>query len=293
MSESIGFLGLGSMGQAMALSLLNAGYSVKVYNRSADKTNAAVDAGAEAGSYPSDVVERGGIVVSMVANDEALEAITLGPDGLLSRLGPGGIHLSMSTVSPQIARRMTELHEQHGCSYVAAPVFGRPDAAANHQLWIAVAGKAEPKERIQPLLKVLGQGAFDFGEDPSNANVVKISGNFMIAAAMEAMGEAALFAEQNGVDRSKLIDMLSHTIFASSIYQNYGKKIAERNYTPVGFQLKLGLKDVNLVLHTAEQVELPLPLASLLHDRFLSGIAKGRAEHDWIEIVEGISDNAK
>jgi 3-hydroxyisobutyrate dehydrogenase-like beta-hydroxyacid dehydrogenase len=198
----------------------------------------------------------------------------------------------MSTVSPEISRKMYALHEQQGCSYVAAPVFGRPEAAANKLLWIAVAGKAAAKERIHGVLDALGQGIFDFGEDPSNANIVKISGNFLIVAAMEAMGEVAMLAEKNGVDRSKMIDMFSHTLFASSIYQNYGKKIAEKNFSPVGFEMKLGLKDVNLVLDVAEQSQLPLPLASLAHDRFVSGLAKGRGDHDWMEIVLGVSDDA-
>jgi 3-hydroxyisobutyrate dehydrogenase-like beta-hydroxyacid dehydrogenase len=292
MNESIGFIGLGNMGRPMVSGLLKAGYAVKAYNRDPSKLQAVVEAGAESGSRPSDVTKSGGIVISMVANDAALEEITLGQDGLLAHLGPGGIHISMSTVSPEIARKMHALHEQQGCSYVAAPVFGRPEAAANKLLWVAVAGDAAAKERIHGVLDALGQGVFDFGEDPSNANIVKLSGNFLIVAAMEAMGEVALLAEKNGVDRSKMIDMFSHTIFASSIYQNYGKRIAEKNFSPVGFEMKLGLKDVNLVLDVAEQSHLPLPLVSLAHDRFVSGIAKGRGEHDWMEIVLGASDDA-
>lgn len=292
MKESIGFIGLGNMGQPMALNLLRAGYAMKAYNRDPSKLKAVIEAGATSGSHPSDVAERGGIVVSMVANDAALKEISVGPDGILSHLGPGGIHISMSTVSPETARKLSALHELQGCSYVAAPVFGRPEAAASRQLWICVAGKAAAKERVDAVLKALGQGIFDFGEDPSNANIVKVSGNFLIVAAMEALGEAALLAEKNGVDRVKMIDMLTHTIFAGPIYQGYGKRIAEKSFTPVGFEMNLGLKDVNLVLDTAERSLLPLPLASLAHDRLLAGVAKGRGKHDWAELVLGISDDA-
>jgi 3-hydroxyisobutyrate dehydrogenase-like beta-hydroxyacid dehydrogenase len=292
MRESIGFIGLGNMGQPMVLNLLRANYTVKAYNRNSDKLKAVIEAGAIGGSHPSDVVERGGIVMSMVANDAALEEITVGQDGILTRLGPGGVHISMSTVSPETARKLSALHEQQGCSYIAAPVFGRPDSAANRLLWICVAGKVTAKERAEPVLKSLSQGIFDFGEDPSNANIVKISGNFMVVAAIEALGEVALLAEKNGIDRIKMIDMLTSTIFTGSVYQGYGKRIAEKNFTPVGFELGLALKDVNLVLAVAERSQLPLPLASLAHDRLLAGIANGLGKHDCTEMVRGISDDA-
>lgn len=292
MSDAVGFIGLGNMGEPMAQSVLKAGYHVKVYNRDLSKTQRLVNAGAQRCVRPSDVVTAGGIVISMVANDAALEAVTLGQDGLLAHLGPGGIHLSMSTVSPELARRLSELHEQQGCTYIAAPVFGRPEAAAAKLLWIAVAGKAEAKERVQPVLEAIGQGIFDFGTEPFNANIVKISGNFLIASAMESVGEICVLAEKNGVDCTKLIDMLSQTLFSCPIYQGYGKKIAAKDFTPVGFQMKLGLKDINLVLNAAEQSQVPMPFASHLHDRFLSGIARGRGERDWMEITRGISDDA-
>src|SRR5205085_4368034 len=196
-----------------------------------------------------------GIVVSMVANDQALEEIVMSP-GFLERLGSGGIHLSMSTVSPFTARKLAEIHAKQGSTYLAAPVFGRPDAAAAQKLWICVAGPQAAKERVQPLLKAMGQGVFDFGEDPGAANIVKLCGNFLIVSAMEAMAEVLTLAEKSGLDRLAVIDMLTRTMFSAPIYQNYGKRIAEKRHTPAGFRQSLGLKDINLARETADHTTL-------------------------------------
>jgi 3-hydroxyisobutyrate dehydrogenase-like beta-hydroxyacid dehydrogenase len=292
MSEQIGFIGLGNMGQPMARNLLNAGFALRVYNRNASKAEPLVAQGTQQVFKPSDVVEPGGIVITMVANDSALESVVLGEDGFLERLGPNGIHLSMSTVSPATARKLADLHAKHGSIYLAAPVFGRPEAAAARKLWICLSGAQPGKERVQPILNVLGQGVFDFGEDPGAANVVKLAGNFLIASAMEAMAEALTLAEKNGIERSKVIDMLGQTSFACPIYQIYGKVLAEEHYTPAGFLLSLGFKDVNLVLQTAESATMPMPFASLLHDRFLTAIAKGRGDMDWSALALGVSEDA-
>ncbi|HZU68109.1 MAG TPA: NAD(P)-dependent oxidoreductase [Ktedonobacteraceae bacterium] len=292
MSEQIGFIGLGNMGQPMARNLLKAGFELRVYNRNPAKAEPLVAQGARQVSRPGEVVEPGGIVITMVANDAALEQVVLGESGLLERLGSNGIHLSMSTISPATARKLAELHAKHGSIYVAAPVFGRPEAAAAQQLWINISGPQAAKERAQPVLKALGQGIFDFGEDPGAANVVKLAGNFLVAAAMEAMAEALTLAEKNGIDRSQVIEMFGQTIFNSPIYRNYGKAIAQKRYTPAGFYLSLGLKDVSLVLQTANEARMPMPFGSLLHDRFMSSIAKGRGEMDWSALALGVSEDA-
>ncbi|HTD19987.1 MAG TPA: NAD(P)-dependent oxidoreductase [Ktedonobacteraceae bacterium] len=291
MSEQIGFIGLGNMGQPMAGSLLKAGYTLTVYNRTASKAEPLVAKGAKLARQPSEAVQPGGIVVSMVANDQALEEIVMSP-GFLERLGPNGIHLSMSTVSPFTSRKLAELHTQHGSIYLAAPVFGRPEAAAAQKLWICLAGPQAGKERVRPVLEAMGQGIFDFGDDPGAANIVKLCGNFMIVSAMEAMAEALTLAEKSGLDRSAVIEMFTQTMFAAPIYQNYGKMIAEKRYTPVGFQQKLGLKDVNLVREVAEYAIMPMPLASLMHDRLLAGVAKGRGEMDWSALSLDVLENA-
>ncbi len=292
MAESIGFTGLGNMGQPMARNLLKAGFKLRVYNRNPSRAEPLVAQGAQQVSHPNEAVEPGSTVITMVANDSALENVVLGENGLLEKLGPDGIHISMSTISPATARKLAELHEKQGSSYVAAPVFGRPQAAAAQQLWICVSGPPTAKERVLPILNALGQGVFDFGEEPGAANVVKLSGNFLIASAMEAMAEALTLAEKNGIDRSKVIEMFGQTIFSCPIYQNYGKAIAEKRYMPAGFYLSLGLKDVSLVLQTADSAKMPMPLASLLHDRMMAGIARGRGEMDWASLSLGVSEDA-
>jgi len=291
MSEMIGFIGLGNMGQAMASSLLKAGYTLTVYNRTLSKAEALTAKSARLAHQPSEAVTKGGIVISMVANDQALEEIVMS-QGFLERLGPGGIHLSMSTVSPETSRKLAQLHTQHGSIYLAAPVFGRPEAAATQKLWICLAGPHLARERVQPVLKALGQGIFDFGEDPGAANIVKLCGNFLILSAMEAMAEALTLAEKNGIARSAVIDMLTHTLFSAPIYQTYGKMIAEKRHTPAGFRQTLGLKDLNLVRDVAEHATMPMPLASLLHDRLLAGIAKGRGDMDWSALSLDVLENA-
>ncbi len=288
-TKAVGFVGLGSMGAPIAKNVLEAGYHLRVYNRDARKGEDIVKAGAQRGEGPADVVEAGGIVITMLANDEAVESVT---QNFLPKLGPGGVHVSMSTISPSLSRRMVELHKQHECDYVTAPVFGRPDAAAAKKLWIVVAGDEQAKERVKPMLAAVSQGIFDYGDDPAIANIIKIGGNFMIASAMEAMGEMLTLAEKNGVDRSKVIDMFTQTLFGAPAYKNYGPAIAERKYEPVGFQLKLALKDLNLILGAAEEAQMPMPLANLLHDRLLRGVSNGRGGQDWVALTQTIDEDA-
>jgi 3-hydroxyisobutyrate dehydrogenase-like beta-hydroxyacid dehydrogenase len=277
----IGFIGLGSMGLPMASNLLAADHKLRVYNRTASKADPLVKGGAELMSTSAAVASPGGIVITMVADDAALDAMVVGVDTIAHRLAPGGIHISMSTIAPATSRKLAQYHAENGSLYVAAPVFGRPEAAAAKRLWTCVSGPQHAKQRIAPILDAMGQKTFDFGEEIGAANAVKLSGNFMIAAAMEAMAEALAMLEKSGVDRVAAIEMLSSTLFACPVYQGYGTAIAHMRHTPAGFRLPLGLKDVELVLKTGGEVRAPMPMADLLRDRFLSSIAKGRGEMDW------------
>ena len=290
--EAIGFIGLGLMGEPMAANLMKAGSAVTVYNRTAAKAVRLVEMGAKLAARPADVAMSGGIVITMVADDRALLEVTTGDDCFGERLGSGGVHLCMSTVSPETAERLSAWHVQRGSQYVAAPVFGRPPAAAAGKLWIVVSGSAPAKARARPLLDAMGQGVFDFGEAPRAAKLVKLAGNFLILSAVEALGEAQTLAEKNGVDRKALSDFLTQTIFACTVYQSYGPIIAAGGPEQIGFQLKLGLKDVKLVLEAAERAAAPMPLASLVRDRFVSAIAKGRGEMDWTAVTLGIAEDA-
>ena len=289
--QKIGFVGLGNMGLPMAANLLEAGYELIVYNRTAAKAEPLVAMGSRRADRAGDVAQHGGIVVSMLADDAAVEALVTG-EMLAERLAPDGIHVSMSTVSPALTRKLAAYHAARGSVMVAAPVFGRPDAAKAKQLRICVSGPSDAKAQVQPILEAMGQGIFDFGEHPDAANVVKLAGNFMIAAALEAMGEALTMVRKNGVDPIATIEMLTKTLFAAPVYQGYGAAIAHGKFTPAGFRLPLGLKDIDLVLRTAEEAHAPMPIASLLHDRFVSAIAKGRADMDWSAIALGAADDA-
>jgi 3-hydroxyisobutyrate dehydrogenase-like beta-hydroxyacid dehydrogenase len=264
MSETIGFIGLGLLGLPIATNLLNAGYSLRVYNRTASKAEALVAKGAQRMSRPADVVLSGGIVATIVWDDAALESVVMS-DGFLEQLGPDGIHLSMSTVLPETSKKLAALHAQHGSIYIDAPIFGRPEAAVARQLWIPFAGPQRAKERVRPLLKAMGaQGIFDFGEEVGAANIVKLVGNFLIVSAGHSIREALTMAEKNGVDPKAVIDMLTQTLFTSPIYQSHGKRMVEKaapfNQSPIP------LKDVGLFQKTAQQVELATPIASLLED---------------------------
>lgn len=292
MNQIIGFVGLGSMGLPMATNLVKAGFSLQVYNRTPDKAQPLVAQGAKLVNSPQDVVASDGVVITMLANDQALEDVVLGENGILERLGAGGIHLSMSTVSPATADKLAKYHGQRGSHYLAAPVFGRPDAAAASKLWICLAGNGAAKEKVLPLLNVLGQGVFDFGEQVGAANIVKLTGNFLIVSAIEAMAEAFTLAEKNGIERTKVAELFGKTLFSCPIYQNYGRQIAQEQYQPAGFKLSLGLKDVSLVLQTATSSQMPMPLASLLHERLMAAVTKGRGDIDWTGLALEISEEA-
>jgi 3-hydroxyisobutyrate dehydrogenase-like beta-hydroxyacid dehydrogenase len=292
MKPVIGFVGLGNMGQPMAGNLLKAGYPVRVWNRSTDRAVPLVVQGATRVSRPEEVAESGALLLSSLSNDQVLEEVVGTNRELLRRLGPGGIHVSTSTVAPATSRRLAEGHQQYGVTYLAAPVLGRPDAAAAARLWIFLSGPSEAKERVQPVLRVLGQGVFDLGEDPGAANVVKLACNFLLASALEAMAEAFALAEKNGIARSCVADLLTQTVFDCPVYRNYGKQIAEQRYEPALFKLSLGLKDIGLALQTAAASKVPMPLASLLHDHLLAAVAKGRGELDWTGLAGEVSEGA-
>jgi 3-hydroxyisobutyrate dehydrogenase-like beta-hydroxyacid dehydrogenase len=292
MQPVIGFVGLGNMGHPMAANLLKAGYSVRVWDRTAARAAELAAQGATSVSRPEDVAETGTVVISSLSNDRVLEGVAGTNRDLLRRLGPGGVHVSTSTIAPETSRRLAEGHKVFGVAYLAAPVLGRPDAAAAAKLWVFLSGPPEAKERALPILRILGQGVFDLGEDPGAANVVKLTCNFLLASAIEAMAEAFTLAEKNGIDRRRLADLLPQTVFDCPVYRNYGRQIAEQRYEPALFKLSLGLKDIGLVLQTAASSRMPMPLAGLLHDRLLAADAKGRGDLDWTGLAGEASEAA-
>lgn len=274
----IGFIGLGNMGSAMAANLINAGHTVTAYNRSFDKV-AALD-----GARPARTVAeacRGDVVVSMLAHDEAVEAVTFGADGIIANLADSAVHVSCSTISVALADRLAEAHATAGQGFVSAPVFGRPEAARAAKLFVVVAAEPELVQRVSPLFDAVGQRTFVLAETPSTANLVKLSGNFLIGAVIESLGEAIALVGKAGVDKEQYLEVLTSTLFGSPAYQVYGGLLAREEFTPAGFTATLGLKDVRLVLAAGEQLRVPLPVASLLRDRFLTLLSTGGADLDW------------
>ena len=292
MTQTVGFIGLGSMGLPMARRLLDAGYALRVYNRTPGKAVELLERGAREVKTPAETVEPGGIVITMLANDAALETVTLGEHGMAVALGAGGIHLSMSTVSPHLACRLAEAHRAHGSHYLAAPVLGRPTAAAAGKLFILLSGLAEAKRRVSPLLEAMGQGTHDLGEDPAQGHIAKLAANFMILASIETYAETLTFAEKNGIGRMEMMKLLTGTILNAPLFHLYGELLAKEEYTAPGFKLALGLKDIELILETGVDSRTPLPAADLVHNRLLTAMAKGRGELDMTALALGVSEDA-
>ncbi|WFU08174.1 NAD(P)-dependent oxidoreductase [Rhizobium sp. CB3090] len=280
----IGFIGLGQMGSAMAANLLKAGHEVAVYNRTRDKAEALVGQGAKIAATVAEACG-GEAVFTMLANDDALSAVVDSDGGMLASLGKGAIHISSSTISIALSERLTREHAAAGQRFIAAPVFGRPEAAAAAKLFVAAAGEPGAIEAVTPLFEAIGQRTFVLGEEPKAANLVKLSGNFLIASVIESLGEAMALVEKGGVDRHEYLDLLTSTLFNAPVYKTYGGLIADRKFKPAGFAAPLGQKDIRLALAAGEALNVPLPLASLLRDRFLTLLAHGGEYLDWSAVA--------
>jgi len=287
---NVGFLGLGQMGKAIALNLLRAGHRLCVWNRSPGPAQELAAAGAQVAARPPDTA-RAEVLMTMLADDEVERAVLL-EQHVLEAAAPGLVHVNLATVSVAFAKELARLHRERGIAYVSAPVFGRPEVAQAAKLNIVIAGEESALERVRPLLAAIGERVWPVGADPERANVVKLAGNFMIASALESMGEAVALAHGYGVEASELLQILTSTLFAAPVYQIYGRIIAERRYEPAAFRLRLGLKDVRLALQAAESAHVPMPFASVLRDNLLAGMASGQAEHDWAAIARIIMQRA-
>jgi 3-hydroxyisobutyrate dehydrogenase-like beta-hydroxyacid dehydrogenase len=280
---NVGFIGLGHMGAGIAANLLRAGHCVTVYNRTPAKAEALVAQGATRASRIADAC-RGEAVITMLADDDAVADVVLGEGGVVESLPVGALHVSSSTISISMSERLATAHAKAGQRFVAAPVFGRPDMAAAGRLFIAAAGEPAAVAAAAPLFDAIGQKTFIVSETPKAANLVKLSGNFLIAAAIEALGEAIALVGKGGVERHQYVDMLTSTLFDAPIYKTYGALIAGGKFEPAGFSAPLGAKDIRLALAAGEELRVPLPLANLLHDRFLTLLAHGGDKLDWSAI---------
>jgi 3-hydroxyisobutyrate dehydrogenase-like beta-hydroxyacid dehydrogenase len=276
----IGFIGLGKMGQGMAANLMKAGHRVTVYNRSPGRADALVRQGATAAGSVAEASDAE-VVFTMLSDDGAVEAVAFGENGIVASLASGATHVSSSTISVALSERLEAAHADAGQRYAAAPVFGRPEAASAAKLFVIAAGIPQVLEPLYPLFDAIGQRTFVVSERPHTANLVKLSGNFLIASAIESVSEAVALVAKAGVDRQQYVDILTSTLFAAPAYQTYGGLIAREEFEPAGFAASLGLKDVRLVLAAAEQLQVPLPVASLLRDRLLTLVATGGGHLDW------------
>lgn len=291
--EKIAFVGLGNMGLPMAQLLLNAGYSLQVFNRTKEKARQLSQQNLTVCNTPKEAAKDCKIIVTMLADDAILNDAVSGDNGFLSTLKEGTVHISMSTIAPETSQHMATVHAKTGAHYLAAPVFGRPDAAAAKKLWICVSGQTEIKQKVKHVLEAMCQGVVDFGEEAGAANAIKIIGNFMILSSLEMMGEAFTLGEKFGIERSTISQFFGDTVFNAPIYKNYGKLIAERNFENVGFKSRWALKDIRLALALADKQEMPMPLAALVHSRLLSGLANDLGDRDMTEVFEkGISKDA-
>jgi len=278
----LAFIGAGNMGSAMARNLLRAGHQVTVYNRTRARAEPLREDGAALADSPADAARGVDAIVTMLAEDQAVEQAV---ESFVETLARGAIHIGMSTIGVACSKRLAERHAARGQAYVAAPVFGRPVAAAAAKLWIVAAGPPEAIERCQPVFDALGRGTSVVGADPWLANAVKLSGNFLIAAALESMGEAFALVRKSGVDAGQFLEIINTALFNSPLYAGYGGAVAKEQFEPAGFKLRLGFKDLRLVQEAAESAAVPMPLAGVLRDRFLAAMARGEGDLDWAAIA--------
>ncbi|MGD1077978.1 MAG: NAD(P)-dependent oxidoreductase [Candidatus Sulfotelmatobacter sp.] len=281
----VGFIGVGSMGSGIGRNLIKAGHTLVVYNRTRSRAEELQPLGATVAGTPGAAAARVEALITMLADDPAVEDVILGPGRALQSLPKDAVHIGMSTISVALSRRLMGLHREKQQYYVAAPVFGRPDAAAAAKLFIVAAGPVKQIERCQILFDVIGQKTFVVDEEAPSANVIKLAGNFLIATVIEGLAEAFALVRKSGLDSNKFLEVLTGSLFAAPIVQNYGGMIAKGQFEPVGFKLPLGFKDNRLVLAAAEEAAVPMPMASLIHDRFVTAMAQGLSDGDWSAIA--------
>ena len=279
---NFGFIGLGNMGSAIAGRLLEAGHSLSVWNRSPEPARRLAERGARVAADAEEAF-RGDVVFSMLSDDQVTRSVLI-DSGVLARADPGAtrIHVNMATISAALGDELAERHRERGIGYLAAPVLGRPDVAAAGKLTVLMAGPRQMIEVVQPVLEgTIGQKVWRLGERASQANVVKLAVNFMLAAAIESMGEAAALASGYGIEPRELFELIGQSLFPGPVYQGYGRLLAEGRFEPAGFKARLGLKDVRLALAAADAATTPMPVGSLIRDTMLEALARGEGEKEF------------
>jgi 3-hydroxyisobutyrate dehydrogenase-like beta-hydroxyacid dehydrogenase len=278
--KRVGVVGLGHMGRAFAANLVADGHKVSVYDRDKERIAALLPTGVRGAERLGDLADCD-VVLTSLPDDDALSAVALGPAGLVAVLAAGAVHISTSTVSPPASRRVAEEHSSHGQNYVTAPVLGNPDFARERKLFVLAAGSPSAMQKVRPLLERLGQRVFVIGAEPPLANLVKLAANALTATTLECMGEVLALLRKGGVDGHLAYDVLTNSLFDSRVHKTYGGKIVDERYSPPGLAVPLAIKDLRLALSEAERAAVPMPAASLVHDRLVGMVARGWAELDW------------
>ncbi len=281
----VGFLGLGRMGQAMAGRVLDAGHDLIVYNRTRSKAAELEQQGARVADDVAGACRDRDVVLSMLADDESLELLSTMPDGVIASLPAGAPYVPMGTHGVSILDRLAKLHGEAGQVLVAAPVLGRPEAAASGQLGIVPAGPRETVKKLEPLFLDIGRRTFDGGTNPAGAAAVKLANNMVLGCAIEAMGEGFALVRKFGVDPQSFYEVMTEGLFSAPAYKVYGAIIAKQSYDQVGFTTALGLKDTRLMLAAGEVANVPLPSMNVYRDRLLGAIAHGEGEMDWAVVA--------
>jgi 3-hydroxyisobutyrate dehydrogenase-like beta-hydroxyacid dehydrogenase len=288
----VGFIGLGSMGAGMSRNLIKAGHDLAVYNRTRSVAQEMRSLGAKVADSASEVAVGVEALITMMADDRAVQDVIFEPGRVIESLPKGAVHISMSTISVDLSRRLAMSHAEKHQNYIAAPVFGRPDAAAAGKLFIVSAGPSESIDKCRSLFAAMGQKTFVINEDAPAANFIKLSGNFLTTTVIESLAECFALMRKAGVDPQKFLEVLTESMFSAPVYKTYGAIIASEKFEPVGFKLPLGFKDNRLLLAAAEEASVPMPMASLMHDRFVAALAQGLENADWSAIARVTYKNA-
>jgi 3-hydroxyisobutyrate dehydrogenase-like beta-hydroxyacid dehydrogenase len=284
-ATTVACIGLGRMGAGIASNIQRAGFTLRVYNRTAAKMQPFVDGGATAAESPKDAATGADVVVTNLMDDASvLDAVT-GTDGILAGLRPGGVHVDSTTISPRCARRVAELHDEHGSRFLAGPVLGRPDVAAKGELRTFLGGEAEAIEECRPVVDAYTSLAIGLGEDPGVVSSMKLAVNYMLTASVDLMGQVFAFGEKSGISPD-VLNLVMKTFFGQPALQEYAQRIHDRNFGDPGFTLSGELKDVELILEASGDIRAPLPFGSIVRDKLLTAAARGMEDLDWAVISE-------
>lgn len=292
MRKKIGFIGIGHMGLPMVRNLIRGGYEVVMYDKSIDKRHTLRDMGFNVVDFPFQVISSESVLITMVPDDAALIEITTGEHGVMYAEDKNYIHVSMSTVSPVTIEQINTAYKKIPAEFIAAPVFGRPSAVENKEIYFFLSGLSSSKKQIIDILNVLGKGCYDFGEKISAAAIAKLAANFLVASAIESMAEATVLVEKNGLSSQIFMSAMTSTLFACPVYDYHAQNISASNFLPAGFSVALGMKDIDLMMQLAQTVGAVMPYLSVLWQQFISTLSKQRAHLDWASIALNARENS-